>query len=250
MALDKRMIDDEGFLWFEDITEKEISEDDFITVEMYEDELKKINELRSKSQSIHSYLVQNNLKQIKIVNNKESWISWRRDIMHVSKINSEEYEESKQQYFRADGINIEQFIWHKDSDENYTIHPDFVKAYQLVEDKENNTFKKDRIIVIKFSTPSKIEIKTEYMRDFLFQKNMCLIINYNCKRRIKKHYLETIGKKRKDKKISPIEDIQPTDKCFYIHAGEDEIYWKNKDMTDSELKGHFVVFPRRLRVDF
>lgn len=241
MELDKCMIDDLGFLWFEDLL-NENQDDKWITITMHDKLSREINEERKEDFSIYSIMVPNKEDQIKIINEKQDWVTNWGQMEHSSNVESPQSNEKEKYYLETRGVFVKQFLCYLDHDKSkVTVRPDFVEKFNLTNDqKTGNYLDCENQVIIRFSKPEKIEIRSDYLRDYLAENHMVLIRNFQCRRDIEKPTTETIGKLREDKIIN--ED----DKYFYLVVGKNEYDSRKNEYTMGTIMGHSTIYPKKM----
>ncbi len=165
-------MDDVGFLWFEDFFDHDYSADDWLTVTQWEKQGHDLGDNRKQGQSICSVLIPNVEEQIKIVNDKQTWITNWAQLHHISEVESEKSRDEEKYYLESYGVQFKQFLCYEDySESEITVRPDFIKKYNLIKKEKGKTWvDSENNPVVRFSDPNKIEIKT---------KSKCLpILNY------------------------------------------------------------------------
>lgn len=230
---------DLDFLYFEDIVNQDILACEWIDVALSGRGLTPISENKEEKISIYPILIPNNENQKKAILEKDSWISGWEKIPDISEYNSIETLENESYYFENYGVKIVQFLC-KSAYDSYTVRPDFIDEFGLVFDEKNRCYKNNKNEVIVKIFERRISVLTNFVKDYLFRKNLLLVRNFDCHRRLKVPSDISIGKYRDDKAI------RTDEKSFYINLGEDKMYFDNKGFTDSIIIGKNIVFPSKM----
>lgn len=233
-------LDDIDFLNFDDYITKQPDRNEWIIItrRLLSNQIiqQSIYQIQEKWSTI-SAVMRNNKEYLQKIETKYDWeIEW----MFVNTYTKTENDciEFDNDKIEQLGIEIAPFIFEKHAvDEcNFTIHPDFIKYYKLTMDGSQNYVDVNKITVVKFVKSNHIEIKSEYLRDYLYARNLVLVRYHEHNRSINKPAIQIIGKERESKVFKP-----SGWSIVFISIGTAMM---DSNRTVSMLRGKDIVFPQ------
>jgi len=229
-------MDDCGFLCFEDYLDERSDNKDWIIItrRMLFDDSEGQEQLKWSTLSV---VMKNDPKYIEKILKKYDWeIGWVFVTpFHDTEGNEIEFDPSE---IETNQIEIAPFIFEKHIFDglDFLIHPNFIRHYNL-SCRDDNYVNSDGVEIIRFMKHNHIEIKSEYLRGYLYSKNLVLIRYHEHMRRVNSPSLQLLGKE-KDQRIIPLKDG-----IFALFIGENIL---DKNKTSSMLRGKDIIFPQQM----
>ncbi len=226
--------DDYGFLCFEDYIDKRSDNKEWIVItrRILFDDSEGQEQIKWSTLSV---VMKNDPTYIEKIRKKYDWeIGW--DFVKPFQSTERNEIEFDNYEIESNQIEIAPFIFEKHIADgmDFLIHPDFIRHHNL-SCKGDNYVNSAGDEIIRFVKCDHIEIKSEYLRDYLHSKNLVLVRYHEHMRRVNSLSSQLLGKET-DQRIIPVQDG-----IFALHAGETLL---DKNKTSSMLCGKDIISPQ------